>query len=182
MPNILIDDNIYLRQFEEKDVEYIYKFKNDPDITKFLGGFSVGYSKNDIKDWIHSVRKREKDIIWSITSKSSDTCIGQIGLYNIDYRVGNAGIGIALSNKERNKGIGTLVHIKVLKFAFSELNLNKITAKILTFNNASVALYKKLGFLKEGEIRDFQFRDGNYINAYIYGLLKKEWRSMGYDE
>jgi RimJ/RimL family protein N-acetyltransferase len=174
MPIIYIDKNIYLRKFEDKDLGAIYKLKNDPKTAKFLGGFSIAYSRNDILEWINSVRNREKDIIWCIAD-NNDECIGQIGLYDINYRIGNAEIGIAISKNNINQGIGTKVHRKVIEFAFNEMNLNKVTALVLTLNKLSVSLYEKLGFTKEGEIRNYQYRQGEYINAYLYGLLKEEW-------
>jgi|GEM_PF-510316 len=174
MPNIFVNNNIFLRKFEDKDVDNIYNLKNDPKTTKFLGGFSIGYSKNDILEWINSVRNREKDIIWCIAD-NNDECIGQVGLYDINYRIGNAEIGIAISRDKINQGIGTKVHRKVFEFAFNEMNLKKITAIILTFNKSSISLYEKLEFTKEGEIRNYQYRQGEYINAYLYGLLKEEW-------
>lgn len=176
MPNFKINNEISLRQFELEDLEEVYKLKNDIETSNFLGGFSVGYSTNDIRNWIDSLSNRKNDVIWCIADKNNK-CIGQIGLYDIDYRIGNAGIGIAITKENTNCGIGTKVHKGILEFAFNDLNLNKITAKILTFNNASIALYEKLGFIKEGEIRSFQYRNGKYINAYIYGLLKKEWKN-----
>ncbi len=50
-----------------------------------------------------------------------------------------------------------------------------LVARVIESNEASQQVWEKLGFTQEGELREEIFRNGEYENAYIYGLLKEEW-------
>jgi ribosomal-protein-alanine N-acetyltransferase len=173
--NIMLKD-VVLRRPEPKDVEQLYIYRNDEEVIKYLGGFSTGYAIQDLKEWIESHRKRTDEIIWIIADKEQDRCLGHVGLYKIDHRVRTAEFAILLGDKTSwGKGIGKQVSSAIIAYGFRQLHLHRIQLEVLATNPRAKHLYDTLGFKQEGTLRDGQFRDGNYIEIVIMGLLENEW-------
>jgi RimJ/RimL family protein N-acetyltransferase len=64
----------------------------------------------------------------------------------------------------------------LLRFAFAELNLFRVTANVAEYNQAAIALLQKFGFVQEVCRRKALERDGRRWDLYIFGLLSDEWR------
>ena len=97
---------VFCRKLESKDVEDIYNYRNDPDVYRTLGGFYRGMSKEDVQQWVAHQRTNKTDMVWALATKDEDRCIGHIGLYNIDYRVGKAEIGWQFLSHIGGRGLG----------------------------------------------------------------------------
>ena len=169
-------DKVVLRRPELRDVKSLYEYRNDPDIVQLLGGFSKGYSTKDIEDWLESHRARDDEIVWVIAEKEGDRCVGHVGLYNIDHRVRCAEFAIMIGDKACwGKGLGKQVSISVMEYGFEQLNLHRIKLTVLVTNVRAVKLYEKIGFRKEGTLRHEQYRDNQYVDVLVMGILKGEW-------
>lgn len=171
----LILKEVVLRRPEVKDVEKLYVYRNDWDMIQFLGGFSTGYSMQDLHEWIEFHRTRTDEILWIIAEKNSDLCLGHVGLYKIDHRVRIAEFAILLGDKTWwGKGVGKHVSRAVIDYGFRQLNLHRIQLTVLATNQRAIHLYESLGFRQEGIIRHGQFRDEQYVDIVMMGLLEDE--------
>ena len=56
----------------------------------------------------------------------------------------------------------------------SELNLNKIWCEVYS-NNSALEIYRKIGFVDEGVLRQNHFKDGEYVDSYVLSMLRSEW-------
>lgn len=165
-----------LRPIEPKDIDALYVMKNAPEIASLLGGFSAGYSMADIRDWIDNHRKRNDEIIWAISRSTNDDCVGHVGLYKIDHRVRSCEYAILIGVQALwGEGLGTKCTRYAINYAFSELNLNRISLSLLKENIRALALYRKLGFNEEGLLRQAQFKNGRYLDVILMSLLKSEY-------
>ncbi len=170
-------DEVYLRQFEPEDVEALYRFRNDPEVTRTLCGFSVGYSRKKLAERIERLRDDRRNIIWAIALNENNLCVGHVGLYDIDHRVRKAVIGTLIGEKKlRGRGLGYRVKKAVFDYGFSELNLHKIESLVLENNPANIRINQKLGLTREGLLRDYQFREGKYLNVVVMSVLEEEWK------
>ncbi|MEZ4223852.1 MAG: GNAT family protein [Polyangiaceae bacterium] len=165
-----------LRRPEPKDVDALYAQKNDPEVANALGGFSMGYARADISEWVERHRRMGGELIWVIAATSDDTCLGHVGLYNIDHRIRKAEFAIMLGAKERQgQGLGKRVTRFVLDYAFDNLNLNRVELSLLASNARAKRLYDSLGFVQEGVQRQAQFKNGEYLDVILMSLLRDEW-------
>lgn len=73
------------------------------------------------------------------------------------------------------KGTGRKIGTTALNHAFNELQLHKVCGQALAFNNGSIAFHQRLGFAKEGVLRDQHRLDGIYHDLICFGLIKHEW-------
>ena len=158
----IILDAVALRRPEPKDAEFLYDYRNDWDVIQGLGGFSSGYALKDIHDWIEFHRNKQDEIIWAIAEKDTDTCLGHVGLYEIDHRVRSAEFAIMLGNKEWwGKGVGKNVTHSVVDYCFRHLNLHRVSLTVLKTNERAIALYEKLGFSYPSEATESSLLEVN---------------------
>jgi len=166
-----------LRKPEPKDLELLYQQKNDPEVAGLLGGFTFGYARADLAEWIEFHRQRKDEVLWIIADGETDDCLGHVGLYKLDHRIRSAEFAILLGAKHRwGQGIGREVTRGVVEYGFQMLNLNRIELNVLEHNERARRLYQSLGFREEGLLRQAQFKDGRYWNLVLMGLLREEYQ------
>ncbi|MDU1906244.1 MAG: GNAT family protein [Dysgonomonas sp.] len=113
-------------------------------------------------------------IRWGIALKGESGIIGTIGFNNYT-RLHRANIGYDLQKKYWNKGYITEALEAVLDFGFETLEINRIEAEVMQSNLASEKVLHKLGFIKEGILREWMFWNNNYYDMSMFSLLKKDW-------
>ncbi len=168
-------DGFILRAIEEKDSEMLRSMVNDPNIEKFICGFSLPVSPKQQNDWIQSLNKSNKDIKLIVESNNGNA-IGMCSLNQIDWKNRYAGIGIKLISSDaiRGKGIGTKVLKALIEYSFNELQLNRLEARIIEYNDASKKIFEKCGFKIEGVERNKIYKHGKYHNVIMVGLIRSE--------
>lgn len=174
-PVLDIGDYI-LRGIRMDDAEAYYEYISDPEVTRLTSIVitSFGNTKSYIPKWIERFKKKES-ILWAIATKSDDRVIGVCNLFNWDVESSRAEIGYHLARKYWNKGIMTATIKAITRYAFETLNFNRIEAMVMVGNSASAKVLEKVGFKKEGTLREYIFTKGKYHDYWIYSLLKKEW-------
>lgn len=167
--------DVVLRPPEVTDVDALYRYKNDPDVGDKLVGFTTGYSRADLVRWVEFHNDSTDEVLWVIAN-SDDECVGHVGLYQIDHRVGGAEFGILIGDATyRGRGLGRACTQFCIDYAFDRLNLNRVHLRVLTSNEGAAHLYRSLGFRDEGCLRQAQFRNGRYVDVLIMSLLRSEY-------
>jgi [ribosomal protein S5]-alanine N-acetyltransferase len=100
--------------------------------------------------------------------------------WNPDYR--SASMGYCLDDAAWGHGYATEAARALLHWAFDTLDLNRVQAETDTRNTASARVLEKLGFLREGTLREDCIVNGEVSDSWVYGLLRRQWRpSSGSD-
>lgn len=113
---------------------------------------------------------------WAIESREGGNLVGSINTHEGDARNGNFGYGIGIFREQRGKGYASDAIILVLRYYFQELRFNKANATVFGFNEPSLALHRKLGFVEEGRIRENIFTNGRYHDEHWFGMTAAEFR------
>lgn len=101
-----------------------------------------------------------------------------MSLTAINYRNRSTECIIEIGVKEmQGKGVGTAALSLLLDFAFNELNLHRVSLKVLSFNERAIRLYEKLGFVREGAVRQDFYRAGAWHDIILMGMLKDEYQA-----
>jgi [ribosomal protein S5]-alanine N-acetyltransferase len=110
-----------------------------------------------------------------ITRPSDQAFIGWCGLvrWNPDFR--SASLGYCLGETAWGHGYATEAARALLKWAFDTLDLNRVQAEADTRNVASARVLEKLGFVREGTLREDCIVEGVVSDSWVYGLLRREW-------
>ena len=102
--------------------------------------------------------------------------VGLIGLLNIDRKNLKAEYYIVIGEKDyRGLGIAKRASLKLLKYAFEELKLNKIYLYTEVDNVSAQKMFEKVGMRKEGLLKDDLYYNNRYVDRYIYGICYGEY-------
>ncbi|MDD2921079.1 MAG: GNAT family protein [Anaerolineales bacterium] len=117
--------------------------------------------------------------LFAIRALEDDRLLGDIGLDVINNWSGrDAFVGIGLGNRsDWGKGYGTDAMKLALRFAFTEINLNRVTLGVFEYNPRAIRSYEKAGFRHEGQTRGALLHDGKRWDILTMGILREEWYS-----
>jgi RimJ/RimL family protein N-acetyltransferase len=115
--------------------------------------------------------------LFGIHRNSDEALIGTVGLFDIAWGSRTAWVGVGIGRREDwSKGYGSEAMELVIQYAFDELNLHRLQLTVIDYNPRAIGMYEKLGFVREGNYREFIERDGARHDLLLYGLLRPEWR------
>jgi len=166
------------RKPEATDVEAIYAYRNAAAVTSGVGGFSTGMSRADVLSWIDHHRTSRNTEVWVIADPETNEAVGHGGYYAIDYRRGKAELGLALAPSQHGRGQGGRCLAYLCDYAFKQLRLHRLETFNLATNGKIVTIKTGLGFALEGTMRDYQFKDGEYVDVNVMAILAPEWRGV----
>jgi ribosomal-protein-serine acetyltransferase len=173
-----VDDTIVLEPIDHHHAEALYELVqlNRLHLREWLPWVDHMRTVDDFRKYINSSKQRfanNAEIGYVIMA--SHHMIGRLGLYNIDLANKSASIGYWLDKQWLGKGIITRGCKAVIDEGFSRLHLNRIEIRAAVENYKSQAIPERLGFKKEGIIRQGEFVNNQFIDLYVYSLLKEEW-------
>jgi RimJ/RimL family protein N-acetyltransferase len=167
---------VRLRAVERVDLPTFVKWINDQEVTQFLE-LNPPMSLEDEEKWFVNLQKSE-DKVFSIDTKEGKL-IGNVGLMRLNWKDRSVLIGIMIGEKEFwNQGYGTDAIETLLRYLFDELALNRVYLIADERNARGLHCYEKLGFKKEGVLRQNRYKDGVYTNDVMMSLLKDEWKEI----
>lgn len=108
--------------------------------------------------------------------KEQDQIAGRIGLHYIDRQNQTGAIGYWIGEEFSGRGIVTRACQEIIKLAFEEIDLHRIEIKCATGNHKSAAVAERLGFIREGALRQAEWVNGQPLDLNLYSLLRSEWR------
>lgn len=107
------------------------------------------------------------------------TPVGTVAATNVSWGMGYAEISYMLDEARHGRGLGTrAVRLLVAKL-FRETDLHRLYALISPENTPSVRIVERLGFTREGLMREHYFIQGRRVDELVYGLLRREWEKNG---
>ena len=113
---------------------------------------------------------------FSIRTLADDKLIGELGLDVINWSGRDAFVGLGIGETEYwSKGYGTDVMNILLRFAFTEINLRRVTLTVFEYNPRAIRSYEKAGFRHEGRMRKMLNKEGRRWDKLFMGILREEW-------
>jgi len=122
-------------------------------------------------------KQRLDEIPFAIHTLADDRLIGDIGLGGIRWNHGDAFVGIGIGERELwGKGFGSDAMWVLLRYAFMELNLHRVSLTVFEYNPRAIRSYEKCGFQVEGRNRKLLNRAGRRWDEIYMGILREEWQ------
>ncbi len=116
---------------------------------------------------------------FGVRTLADDKLIGFVILMHVNHTHGDAFVGIGMGDADyRGKGYGTDAMNLVLRYAFQELNLHRVSLDAVVTNARAIRSYEKCGFVHEGQTRGTEFRNGVHDNLVTMGILRGEWEKL----
>jgi len=170
---MLIGENIILRPVEKEDLELFNIWRNNIDIKNQALMHPFPVTKELDEDWFNYTAndKSNRTVFFTIQDKDKKV-LGYTFLNAINWINRNCYFGIIIGDKDqRGKGIGKATLELIIDYAFHKLNLNKITLEVLASNKAAIKLYKNIGFIEEGLLKQQAFVNGKYEDVKVYSVF-----------
>lgn len=158
----------------EEELESLYHLRNNPEVWKWCRQRGPIHWDQHLVYW-SSILEGEKTDIRLYLVENKGALIGCTGFTSIDHINARAEFSLYIDPSIRGVGLGEAALKTLFNFGFKMLNFNLIWGE--TFDgNPAYSLFEKLGMVKEGSRREFYFRDGKYIDAHLYSVLRREWK------
>lgn len=124
-----------------------------------------------------SIKISNTQYAFAIRALTGDELIGWVELDDIEWPHATGWIGIGIGNPAYwSKGYGTDAMKILIRFAFLEVGLYRLSLNVFEYNERALRVYEKLGFKVEGRVKNYLNRDGRRWDVIYMGLLRPEWQ------
>ena len=161
-----------LRPFRSGDADALVEVANDREVWRNLrDGFPHPYARGDAERWIAYNEAIDPPLNFAILC--DDRVVGGVGLVpGVDVHCHSAEIGYWLGRHYWGRGLATAAVRATVEYAFARLALVRLHAGVFAWNPASARVLEKAGFVREGTMRKWALKDGHYVDAWAYGLVR----------
>jgi RimJ/RimL family protein N-acetyltransferase len=175
---IIEGHRVNLRPLTPADVESIYTIFSDPQVMRYWSTPPLpdkAAAESLLAEIIRDLAQGRM-MKWGIAQTEDDLVIGTTTLFHIDLDNGRAELGYALARDHWGQGLMNEALQSLLEYAFEILKLRRMEADVDPRNAASIRTLERLGFQREGFLRERWHVAGEIQDALFYGLLKREWK------
>jgi RimJ/RimL family protein N-acetyltransferase len=174
---IIATPRLVLRWISEDDIDALFEIFSDPQVMRYWSSGpladrdAAAAMQREIADGNHSDTMWK----WGIALRDTNTVIGTATLFNLSLSNGRAEIGYAIGRpywgqRYMNESLSALI-----THAFEVANLRRLEADVDPRNDRSIRTLERLGFQREGFLRERWHVEGEIQDAFFYGLLRREW-------
>ncbi len=175
---ILKGNKVTLRAVEEEDQELLRTLINDPKIERTVVGKSFPVSSYQQRKWFEAHGGSNNDLLRLVIETEKDGAVGMVCMGEFDWinRVAHRTDIKILPSKVTDSGVAIDAMTTLFRYAFDELNLNRIEGGVLDYNEQAIAMNKLLGYEFEGVQRQAVYKNGKYHDLILLSMLKEDFR------
>ena len=175
----MIGEKVRLRPIERDDLPRFVAWFADPEVRRHLLVY-LPFSLAQEERWFEDLQgrlERQEMLVLAIET-AEGVHIGNLGLHAIDWKNRNAELGILIGDKAYwNQGYGTDAIRTLLGLAFREMNLHRVFLRVDADNARGIRCYEKVGFRRDGTLRDAVFKEGRYLDQHVMSILRAEFET-----
>ena len=180
MKNILQGELVRLGALDADELSKAFtRWDRDSEYSRLLSsGAPRLQSQKAAQKWLeHEIEEQTVNQYWfSIRALADDKLLGDIDLFVYNWAGRDAFVGLGIGEREFwGKGYGTDVMRVILRYAFTEVNLNRVTLNVFEYNPRAIRSYEKAGFSHEGRERKLLNKEGRRWDMLFMGILREEW-------
>jgi ribosomal-protein-alanine N-acetyltransferase len=174
----IIATRVCLRWLSQTDIDPLFTVFSDPQVMRYWSTppLTDREAAVSLLDEIQNSNRQNTIMKWGVALLTNDLLIGTVTLVNLDLSNGRAELGYALGRKHWGNGYMHEALQALLSYAFDVLNLRRLEADVDPRNAASIRTLERLGFQREGLLRERWHVNGEIQDAFFYGLLRREWK------
>lgn len=168
------DARITIRKFEKSDIPKKVEWINNPANNRFLH-YNIPLSIEGTERWFDS--HQGETTRYDAVIEADGVPVGTIGLLSIDRKNSKAEYYIAMGETfYKGKGVAKEASRLILSYGFEELGLNRIYLFTEVDNIAAQKLFERVGFKREGILKQDVYSHGAFADRIAYGILKEDWK------
>lgn len=174
----VVDERLQLRQLQLTDANAMFAIveSSREALREWLAWIDFTKKPADCLSFIDKTLQNAQNH-YSLTAGifMDHRLIGCVSLNYIDWQNGITAIGYWLDPAYQGKGVMTASVRAMIDYAFYQLQLNRVEIRAALQNKRSRAIPERLGFQKEGVIRQGEWLSDHYVDLAVYGLLARDW-------
>ncbi|TSC76877.1 MAG: GCN5-like N-acetyltransferase [Parcubacteria group bacterium Gr01-1014_31] len=169
--------DVTLRPLRVSDAPAFCRWLQDPEVTRFLNRHEDPPTLREEREYLRDEQRRADHAQWGIVVERE--LVGTVALDKIDREHRRAVYGIFIGNPRYwGQGYGTAAGRLVVRFGFRQLKLQRISLLVYVYNTRGYRSYRRLGFRREGRLRNHFYRNGTHHDAFVMGMLRREYLSL----
>ena len=179
---MLESTKIILRPIIKSDAPLFYKWRNEISYIELTQSIRFPKHEKLEEEWVDRSIKdtSNKNVVFVMVEKESNQPIGFIQLSAINWISRNCMFGIAITEPTfHGKGYAKEAMNLLFDYAFTKLNLLKISLEVIANNLNAIKLYENYGFELEGNLKQHYFWNDTFQDVLIYSLFKENFNSNG---
>jgi RimJ/RimL family protein N-acetyltransferase len=173
-------NRLTLRSITADDVDDFFEIYSDPEVMLYWSTPPLP-DRDAAAEQVAEIGKlfeRREMLKWGIALRTDNKLIGSVTLFHPDFTHRRVELGYALGRDYWGQGYMKETLIAIIDFAFSVLNMHRLEADVDPRNEASIKALERMGFLREGYLRERWHVNNEIQDAYFYGLLKPDWTRL----
>jgi RimJ/RimL family protein N-acetyltransferase len=174
---VLTSTRLRLRPYRADDAPAMFALYSDPRVMRYWS-FPAWIERAQVDAYLARTAAHAAQglaLPWAVADATTDTLLGTATLFSLELEQGRAEIGYSLSPDRQGRGLATEALRLVLAHAFGNLALRRIEADVDPRNLASCRLLERLGFRREGLLRERWLVAGERCDTALFGLLAEEF-------
>lgn len=171
-------DRLRLRPLAPDDTDFMFRLLTDPRVTQYTMDVppATREQARDLIDY-YLGPQGETENRWGIWHKADSRLIGTCGFHKWNEQHKRAEIGCDLSPDYWGQGYMAEALQEAIRNGFEQMELNRIEAIVYVKNGPCIRLLERIGFQREGILREYYFLKGGFHDQFLFSLLRNEVRS-----
>lgn len=171
---MIAGEHVILRAFEREDAERSYRWMNDPNIVRTLKSrYPIAFQNE--QEWVeHAIHAGTAERHFAIERKDDRSHIGNASIHDIDWVSRRASFGLFIGEPTAwNRGFGGDAIGTLVRFAFDEMNLAKLSIRVFEYNDRAKHVLETHGFVVEGLLKRDFYREGAFHDIVLYSVFRE---------
>ncbi len=170
-------ERLRLRPFTDDDADALFELQSDADVLRYWDS-PPWVDRASVARFMDGCRRMAEEgsgARVAIERGADRAFVGwcTFNSWNPDFR--SASLGYCLNRAAWGHGYATEAAHALLGWAFDTIDLNRVQSETDTRNLASARVLEKLGFVREGTLREDCIVNGDVSDSWVYGLLRRDW-------
>lgn len=176
---VITTPRLVLRWVAEDDIDALFEIFSNPQVVRYWSSGPLTERAGAAAMQREMAENNLKDAFWKwgLALRDTNQLIGTATLFNLNLSNGRAEIGYAMGRSYWGNGYMNEALTALIVHAFEVIKLRRLEADVDPRNEPSIRTLERLGFQREGFLRERWHVEGEIQDAYFYGLLKHEWDS-----
>ncbi len=171
----LTGSKVRLRPLIIPDAPRLVALLADPEVSRNLR-LRTPVTLAAEREFIASLAHATDQLVLGITALDDGRLMGVCGLHQLGDPARQAELGLFLGGPEEwGKGFGTEATWLICRHGFEALGLNRIWLHVYVDNERGLRAYERVGFRREGLLRQAAVRDGEHVDVVTMAILRSEW-------
>lgn len=170
---------VIFRDFEERDIDFIYKCKNDEKLNSLIVAQYHPFTYEEAVEWVHGCMGEHKAYkFWAIaTNDEEKRIVGWVSISHIDEKNKSAAFhGIVIGDNDYKDGFAWIEsYLFIIDYVFTKLQFHRLHGENLVEHKHSIKISRALFFQQEGIQRDAIYKNGAFHDLEIYSILDVEY-------